>query len=118
MLLSTLLQEFSSLGEVLLWFAVGGGSMWLIGKLNARLLENITFWHKLKPDVKKIITLVLAGLIGTLAQVFIEVDITQYIPPWLATSLLAAANWYFNQAEYSDIKEGSYGYSTRLNAEK
>lgn len=116
MLLSVLLQEFGSLIDVLLWIVGAGGSMWIVGKLKARFLENLTFWHNFSPLLKKIITWVLAALLGVSAQILIEIDVTQYIPVWLSASLLSAINWYFGQKEYQEIKDSGYGETTRVNA--
>jgi len=105
--------QFADLSSVLVWFAVGGGAMWLFGIVEARLLENIVFWHKLKPWIKKLVPIAFAGLVGFLAQSLIAVDITQYLPEGVAAILLAAINWYFSQREYGLIKESAYGSSAR-----
>lgn len=110
---SVLVQVFADLGDVLVWFAIGGGAMWLWGVVLARLLENWVFWHKMKPWVKKLFPIAFAALVGFLAQALIAVDIVQYIPESMGVMILAAVNWYFSQREYGSIKESPYGASSR-----
>ena len=117
MLLETIQQEFPTLLSILTWLAGGGGAMWLAGKIVARFLENLTLWHKLPMWIKKAIPWVLAGILSTGANLAIEFEALQYVPVWLATTILTMINWYFGQKEYEAIKDSPYGESTRLNAQ-
>jgi len=109
-------EDFSDLNDVLVWFAVGGGSMWLWGVILARVLENIVFWHNLKPWIKKLVPMAFAAGIGFLAEALISVDIVQYIPESVAVIVLAGINYYFSQHEYQKVKDSNYASSTRLKA--
>ena len=104
---------FDNITDLLMWFAVGGGAMYLFGVVEARLLENWEFYHKMKPAIKKLIPILFAGLIGVLAQSLVAVDVTQFIPEGVAAVILALINWYMSQSEYQRIKDSSYGVSTR-----
>lgn len=108
--------EFDTLTAVLLWIVAAGGAMWIAGKVKARFLENLVFWHNLSPRVKKITTIVLAGLIAIAAEVLIAIDIGEIIPAWLATVILTLVNWYYGQSEYQGIKDSRYADSTRMAA--
>jgi len=107
---------YENLTDVLVWFAIGGGAMWLFGIVEARLLENWTFWHTMKSWIKKLVPIAFAALVGFLAQALISVDIVQYIPESMSVVILAAINWYFSQHEYQAIKNTSYAEATRLAA--
>ena len=107
---------YENLTDVLIWFAVGGGAMWLWGVVLARILENWIFWHKLQPWVKKIVPIIFAGFIGIAAESLIAVDIVQYIPESAAAVILALLNWYFSQREYGAIKDSTYAAGARFTA--
>jgi len=110
------IESFGSLSEVLVWIATAGGAMWLFGLIEARLLENWVFWHSLKPWIKKIVPIVIAGGLSVVAQSVITVDILQFVPESVSVILLAAINYYFSQREYQTIKDSGYGVSARLEA--
>ena len=109
-------EQFGSLADVLVWIAVGGGSMWLFGVMKARLLENWVVWHNLPVWIKKIVPIALAGLFGVMAQSLIAVDVTAYIPEGMELILLAVLNWVFGQMEYEMIKNSVYAEGTRIKA--
>lgn len=102
-------MEFETLEALLVFFAFGGGSQWLMGVLQARLLENWVFWHSIPAKWKKLITIALSGIIGFGFNILIEFDVVSLIPAFLLPILLAGANWIFSQKEYGAIKEGEYG---------
>jgi hypothetical protein len=90
-------MEFGNLLEVLLWIVGGGGAMAIAGYVWSLLLENIPQWHELPRWLKTIIPIVIAGVLGMLANVVIALDATAFIPPPYDAILLMLVNWLFSQ---------------------
>ena len=117
MVLSTVMEQFGSLLEVLAFFGTLAGAQWLFGQLEARVLENWVAWHNFPSWVKKSVPIVLAVGIASASQLAINYNVEQYIPEWFAVILLSVINQLSNQKAYQDIKDSSYGESARAEAE-
>lgn len=101
---------FENLADVLVWLAVGGGSVAIAGAVMALLLENLGFWQGLPTWVKTIVPIIIAGFIGVGAQALIALDITAFVPPWMGSLLLVLINWLVGQWQYISLKsEARYG---------
>ena len=113
---AALVEQFSSLAELLAWIVGAGGAMWLFGKLEARVLENWIIWHNFPLWVKKSVPAVVAALFSFGANALITIDVEQYLPASLQYIIMAGINYYMSQLEYSEIKDSSYAESTRAMA--
>lgn len=112
-----LLEEdwaFESLEAILIWIIAGGGSMWLVGHVEAYLLENWAGWHRLSRWVKTLFPILMAAVFGIIAQSLLAFDVIASVPPALGMALLAAINWLFSQKAYMGIKEGAYAEKARI----
>lgn len=114
----SMLEQFTSITSLLTWIVGAGGAMWLFGKLQARVLENLVFWHNLPAWIKKGAPALIAGIFAFGAQFLLQFDIDATLPESVQFMLLTAINYYMSQLEYNTIKDSSYGESTRLKAEE
>ncbi len=105
------LQEFGDLEAVLVWVAVGGGAMALVGYLMAYLLENVPAWGNLPRLVKVLFPIAIASLLGFLANSILALDLVAEIPASYQAFLLAAINWVFSQRALMGANKASYGAS-------
>ena len=103
------LQEFGTIEEVLLWVVIGGGAMVLFGYFEALFLENLPFWHNLPVNVKRVVPLVFAGLLGFAAQAALEFDLPSAISPQIEVVILMLINWVFSQRALMSTKVKAYG---------
>jgi hypothetical protein len=104
---------FDTISALLLWIFAGGGAMWFTGRVMAFLLENWTAYHNFPLLVKKLFPVVLAGILGIVAQALYVSDLLTMLPPAVHAAILWAINYFFSQKQYAEIKEGAYGASTR-----
>lgn len=116
--LTVALQQYSSLIEFLAFLGTLGGAQWFFGKFIARVLENWTAWHNFPKWIKKSAPMVIAVLVAVASQLALEYDVTSYIPEWFAVILLSVINQLSGQKEYQEIKDSTYGESTRIKAEE
>ena len=99
---------FGSIEEFLIWIAVGGGSVFLAGAAVSLLLENWKAWHNFPRWVKVIVPVILAGIIGTLAQSLLALEVPALIPPAYGSLILVMLNWLSGQWQYMKVKDGAY----------
>jgi hypothetical protein len=111
--LQELPDSFETLGDVLIWIFVGGGGMWLTGRVVAMLLENWAWWHTLPSSYKRIFVVIIAGVFAIAAESVYVSGLLDMIPPYVSMILLTMINWLFGQKQYVEIKEGAYGASAR-----
>ncbi len=114
----TLLQgDFDSLEAVLIWIISGGGSMLLIGYAEAYLLENWAGWHKLGRGIKTFFPIIMAALLGVIAQSLLAFDVVSGIPPAVGMLLLTVINWISSQKGYISAKNAGYASAARIVAD-
>lgn len=106
--------EFSTIEEVLIWIAVGGGSVVLAGAVVSLLLENWKAWHNFPRLLKVAIPVILAGVIGTFAQTLLAIEAPALIPPAYSSLILVMLNWLSGQWQYMRVKDGAYAKSANL----
>jgi hypothetical protein len=109
--------DFESLEAVLIWIIAGGGSMWLVGYVEAYLLENWAGWHGLPRWTKTLFPILMAAIFGVIAQSLLAFDVIASLPPAIGMLLLAAANWIFSQKAYISAKKEGYANAARTAAE-
>ncbi len=105
--------DFESLEEVLVWIISGGGSMFLIGYVEAYLLENWAGWHKLSRGIKTFFPIIMAALLGVIAQSLLAFDVLEGVPPAIGMLLLTLVNWIASQKAYRGIKSGEYASAAK-----
>lgn len=109
--------DFESLEAVLVWIISGGGAMFLVGYVEAYLLENWAGWHKLSRGIKTFFPIIMASLLGVIAQSLLAFDVLEGIPPAIGMLVLTMVNWIASQKAYRGIKEGDYAAAAKLAAE-
>ena len=114
--LQVLQENFDSLSAVLVWVA-GAGGMVLFGVIKARVLENWVAWHNFPVWIKKSAPVVIAGAFAVVANLFLDLGVTQYIPEAVATFLLFGINYLTGSVTHQGIKDSSFGASARETAE-
>lgn len=110
------MDEFGSLEAVLIWVVAGGGAMWLVGYVEAYLLENWAGWHTFPRWVKTFFPILMAPLFGIIAQSLLAFDVISGISPAVSALLLAAVNWLFSQKGYINAKKEGYASAARIAA--
>lgn len=106
------MPEFTSVAELLMWIASGGGAAIIVGRVVSLLLEDTSWWHKLSPFVKRWSIRVVAVLFGILAEALLEVDLSPILgayAPLFGTLILALWNWLASQSQYARIMGSRYG---------
>jgi ABC-type uncharacterized transport system YnjBCD permease subunit len=112
-----MVPEFSTLAELLLWIASGGGAAILVGRVVSLWLENMTWWHPLPQLVKKVVPAVLAVIFAILAESALTVDLGSILGPYaplVGTLLLALWNWLATQEQYIRTKETAYAAKAKM----
>ncbi len=107
---------FESLEAMIIWIIAGGGSMWLVGNVEAYLLENWAGWHSLPRWTKTLFPILLAAIFGIIAQSLLAFDVIASLPPAIGMALLAAINWLFSQKGYISAKKEGYAAAARIAA--
>lgn len=111
------MQDFTSLTELLMWIAGGGGAAILIGRAVSLWLENNTWWHNLSPLVKRFATGVLSLAFGLVAEAVLSIDLSGLLgqfAPLVGTLVLAIWNWLAGQQQYLSTKDTSYAASAKV----
>lgn len=105
--------EYESLTELLVWIVSGGGAMILAGYVVAYFLENLKFWHGLPREIKIVVPIILAALLGSFAESLLALELLTQIPPTIKSLILVLINWFAGQRAYKGIKDGIYAASAR-----
>jgi len=106
--------SFDSLTAILVWLSVGGGGMWLVGYVESYLLENAAWWHNLPHWFKVVAPVFIAGLVGSLAQSAINLDVLSGVPTMYQGFILSIVNYLATQRAYMGLQiQGAYGESAR-----
>lgn len=106
--------DFGSIEDLLVWIAVGGGSMVLAGAVVALLFENWKAWHTFPRPVKLAVPIILAGVFGIGAQLLLALEVPALIPPAYSSVLLIMLNWIAGQWQYMKVKDGVYANSAKF----
>jgi len=93
---------FKTLSEVLMWITGTGGGAWLVVMwFVSWALEGTAFWQRLSSQVKTVIMLVSAGLLGAGGQVLLNnPEIVAMIDPYVRPFIYAVMIWLASQVAH------------------
>lgn len=100
----------TSLVEVLKWIVAGPGALFVVGAVLALVAENVPAWHKVSPNLKFVLSLVVAGILPVLAKTLLEqTEIIELVSPYFALVMTGAMAWLGSQLAYQRSKKLNYG---------
>ncbi|MDD1710418.1 MAG: hypothetical protein LUQ37_05875 [Methanoregulaceae archaeon] len=104
------LPDWTNLGAVISWLAVGGGAPIIVGMIFAYIAENIPAWHTLPKWVKFTVPVVIAVLVGVGANyLLLQSDLIKAISPYWALIMSILLAWFGSQVGYMQTKRAGYG---------
>lgn len=109
------LPDWTNLGAVVSWLAIGGGAPILVGMVFSYVAENVPAWHKLPKWIKFVAPVIVAVLLGLGANyLLLNSDIIAAISPYWAIILSIIVAWFGTQAGYIQTKRAGYGAKYRM----
>jgi len=104
------LPDWTNLGEVISWLAVGGGVPVVVGIVLSYVAENVPAWHTLPKGVKFTVPVVIAVLLGLGANyLLLQTDLIDKVSPYWAMIMSILLAWFGSQVGYMQTKRAGYG---------
>jgi hypothetical protein len=103
---ATTSTAFDTLTEVLTWIvSSSGGAYFIVAWFVSWALEKTQFWKDLSSQIKVIIIIVSAGIIGAVAQILLNnPDTVAMIDPYVRPIIFTTLVWLTTQGAHLGIK--------------